>query len=274
VASLVNFDWSKYHVSDRGILYSNMVEGIESQVDRIALLRGMYEGEDIYVVSCGPSLSDFPSGYLSEKLDGKVVFTIKQAFAAMHPRVDIHFFNCNNFTPYNLRGVTSVGSAGQSLESMKGGLWGDTNPSLFFRISDPGKQERCLCVTRNHDDWTLDAQPIVKPWGPGTIKETVLFTALHAGAKSINLIGVDLYPADFGHTDKIDHFYDGNDSELLARQGAAGQLFQGESALSLSGMFDWNEYLATKGVSLNICSKGSYIPEEVPRDLWLYEDLN
>jgi len=230
----------------------------------------MYEGETVYIVSCGPSLATLSSDNLIESLKDSPVMTIKQAFGKMRGNVDIHHFNCNNFTSYDTSESIVIASASSSEATMTGGgLWGDSGFDIFCRVSGGGDRPT-VCGTMDFDGNTFEKAGIKRTWGPGTLFETTLFTAVHTGAKKICLIGVDLGPEDFDDSGKsLGHFYDLEESDKV--KGSVGVLFGGENQLTKDGFSAFDEWLSSRGIELEICSDGSYLPDSITRNLWLYD---
>ena len=68
---------------------------------KMKLLKNSFENETCYIIGCGPSLGDIDTQHLKNLIKEELVFTIKQAYFMFEDIVDFHFFNCNNFTPFN-----------------------------------------------------------------------------------------------------------------------------------------------------------------------------
>ncbi len=80
---------------------------------------------------------------------------------------------------------------------------------------------------------------------------------------------MDLGPSDFQDAGKsLGHFYDAEEVEEI--KGSVGILFKGENELTKSGFSELHKWLDSRGVELEICSEDSYLPDSIPRNLWLY----
>ena len=263
-------NWLNTPLKSRAKVFKDLSRGM-NQVEKLSLMKNMYKGERVFIVSCGPSLADIPQELLTEKLRNSVVLTIKQAFGKVGHISDIHHFNCNNFTKYDLSETISIGSAGvSSLEAMRRGLWGDVEVDMFFPVINSG---RTICHDNSWENNTYDNNPITRQWGPGTIKETTIFSAVHVGASHISLIGIDLAPASWDESKDgiyIPHFYD-SESQYRPQNSPKGQLFQGESRLVIDGTRQIKEWLDSRGIKFSIDSKGSFAHESIERDYWLYD---
>ena len=51
---------------------------LSSIEERLDLLKNKYDGDTVYIVTCGPSLSTHDEAELKNKLKDKLVFSIKQ----------------------------------------------------------------------------------------------------------------------------------------------------------------------------------------------------
>ena len=80
-------DILKEHQEDSDILsYSSAKKKLE-------LLKDKYEGEECYILTCGPSLKSYNPNFLKEKLKDKLVIAVKQAYNYCPDVVDFHLFN-------------------------------------------------------------------------------------------------------------------------------------------------------------------------------------
>ncbi len=263
-------NWKGIPLKERSIKFKELSLGASHQ-DKLNLMENMYKDEAIYIVSCGPSLADIPKEKLLEKLGDKPVLTIKQAFGKVGDVSDIHHFNCNNFTNYDLKNTVSVASAGNSsLDGMRKSLWGNIEVDLFFPVINNG---RTVCHDNNWEENTYANNPLMRQWGPGTLQETAIFTAVHTGAKHIGLIGIDFGPIEWDESKDgiyLPHFYD-SENDQKPGNSPKGQLFHGENRLVIEGTRQIKEWLDSKKISITVDSNGSHVHESINRDFWLYE---
>jgi hypothetical protein len=159
------------------------------------------KGEDCYILACGPSLNKYDDNQTRELLKDKVVFSIKQAYERFKKETDFHFWNCSNLPtdymniPYRYidhRPEVVVASSNYP----RGQRWNlNQEYDLFLRIplmEETGGKENTLAIKRNYDDFLFDKSGETRQTGPGIMLETVLYTAVHIGVKSITTIGWDL----------------------------------------------------------------------------------
>ncbi|NDB29927.1 hypothetical protein EB151_10305 [archaeon] len=126
---------------------------------RTSLLKDVAKGKECVILTCGPSLNDFSNEELREKLDGKFVIAVKQAFHKVPDMVDMHVFNCNNYEmyDYSLHRPITVGCSSMPLGTVKQAVWGqETTPDLFYRVISEG-YDKTLAKTGDFDDFTLES---------------------------------------------------------------------------------------------------------------------
>ena len=209
------------------------------------------EGQDCFVLACGPSLNKYDNDETRELLKNKLVFSIKQAYEKFKKETDFHFWNCSNLPtdymniPYRYidhKPETVIASSNYP----KGQRW---NPNqkcdVFFQIplleQIRGKEDT-LAVKRNYDDFLIEKSKKKRMTGPGIMLETVFYTAIHVGVKSITTIGWDL--------DKHgSHFYKEEEKALMDNKGCEipwDIIANSEAQPSIK------EWLQSKGIELNV----------------------
>ena len=78
----------------------NKILQYEDIPDRLQLLENSYKDETCYIVSAGPSLKNYTPEYLQEKLNDKLVISVKQSFNILKEIVDFHVLNLTNYQVY------------------------------------------------------------------------------------------------------------------------------------------------------------------------------
>lgn len=239
----------------------NNIHKIASNKKKIQMLKNKHEGEDCYILTCGPSLKNYNPDFLKEKLKDKKVFAVKQAFNHVPEIVDYHFFNTNNFEVYDYsknKPFTMVSSAEDEL-AMIHHIWTNKQEyDVFTFIEDDRNFSKSICKSLNFEDYTFDNQ-INRPWGPGMMTELVIYAAVHMGFKNIYTIGWDLEkPGEI----KSNHFY--NNKNLIR---PADPMKQEEILLNIEMTKHLSKWLKDKGINLYVANQNSYVHEEVERRL-------
>jgi len=216
-------------------------------------LSNLKKEQDCYILACGPSLNKYDNEETRELLDSKLVFSIKQAYDKFKSQTDFHFWNCSNLPidymniPYRyIDHRPEVVVASSNYE--EGKRWNpEQSRDVFFRIpliEEIGGKENTLAVKRNYDDYLISKTRTERRTGPGIMLETVLYTAIHVGVKSITTIGWDL--------DKHgSHFYQEKEKAFMDNKGCEIPWDITANAEAVPSIKDW---LSSKNIELNILS--------------------
>ena len=240
----------------------------QSLEEKLEVLKDSYKDETCYILSCGPSLNEHPDEVLKEKLKGKLVFTVKQAYNRFSDITDFHFFNCCNLPMLEKNGyfqehykynkpVIAVASSNYNM----GMRWSSFQKhDIFFKVPLRTEIDNEFVVkTKEFDKFTIKNQ-IERPCGPGIIYETALYVALHLGVKKIVAIGWDLSYNDPKDVNEYKHFY--GDTTKLANRGDILPWEVTAARLASEDMYKW---LKNIGVELELASKQSTLYEGIPR---------
>jgi len=255
-------------ISTRIINIKKRVQKAGSLNEKISILHNAFKGEECYILGTGPSLGDIEPEVLKEKMKGKLVLSIKQAYDLYADVTDFHFFNCanlpapkNNLIPlhYDYLGDKEIISVASS-NYEKGTRWSQLQKSdIFFKI--PIRTEinnEFLCKTKRFDDYLLE-NTLQRPCGPGIMFETVIYMAVHLGVSKITAIGYDL-SSSTGNADDHGHFF-GNTDKLINQGDVLGWEMQSNIDASESAYL----WLKSKGIEMNLASKQSLLYDGIPR---------
>ena len=236
--------------------------------EKVELLKDSFEGETCYILSCGPSLSDYDPDFLREKLKNKLVLSVKQAYETFPDITDFHFFNCANMPPpmnpplwehyvYDKMSPVTIASSNYA----HGQRWSRFQKNdLFFKV--PIRTEinnEFLSVTKDFEKYTLDNQ-VERPCGPGIMYETVLYAALHLGVKKIVALGWDLCYNNPKELDDYEHFF-GSTESLHNR----GDILDWEIDSTREASEHLYKWLKERGVELELASDKSSLYKKIPR---------
>lgn len=228
--------------------------------DKIPFIKGAYHGKTCYIISCGPSLKKIEHEKLREKLKDEFVVCIKQSYDIYADICDLHIYNCANFKEYDY----SANPNTLIFESTSHQYF--MNPKCDFKTFIVGNRDfdQTVSVLGNFDDWTFDAKNYHRPYGPGIMYENVFFLMEHLGVDKIVTIGWDATrntPAGL-------HFYDDrakyvtiNDAEL----NASIDSLEIETKIDAMATGKWNDWLASKGIELNVLSEYNPGPPRMKR---------
>ena len=214
-------------------------------------LHNLKKGQDCYILACGPSLNKYDNEETRELLKTKLVFSVKQAYDRFKEVTDFHFWNCSNIPidymniPYRYidhRPEVVVASSNYP----RGQRWNvDQEYDVFFRvplIEEIGGEKESLAIKRNYDDFLIEKSKERRRTGPGIMLETIFYTAIHVGVKSITTIGWDL--------DKHgSHFYKEKEKDSMHNKGCEIPWDMVANANAVPSIKSWIE---SKGIEINI----------------------
>ena len=247
---------------------------VKTLEEKAKLLHNAFEGEECYVLSCGPSLKDHDPEFLRSIFKDKLVLAVKQAYDHVPDCVDFHFWNCANlpmpsingaYYPYWQREPIAVCSSNYDL----GKRWDATKQKhdLFFKIPIRTEiQNEFLTKTHKFEDFAIE-NSLTRPCGPGIMYETVIYTAAHLGVSKITALGWDLSrenPKDLKEAAAVSkdypHFYE--DSTKMFNKG---DVLPWEVKITCEASEGLNEWLKSRGVQLELASDKSALSDNIPR---------
>jgi hypothetical protein len=88
-------------LKQRSLALRECVRNLNSQTERLELLKDSFKGETCCILSCGPTLTSHKEKDVQNFLEDKVVIAVKQAFDLFGEYVDFHTYNCANFKNYD-----------------------------------------------------------------------------------------------------------------------------------------------------------------------------
>ena len=240
--------------------------------DRLDLLKDAFKGEECYILTCGPSLTEYKVADLKEKLKDKLVFTVKQAYDEYREISDFHFFNSCNFTPFDCdeeNPVISVGSSGETLPWTRINAWSDQEFDIFLQVMNDSRGiNTSLAGTKQFEKWTLN-NSVRRPWGPGIMYESVFYMAEHLGASTVYTVGWDF---EAPGTTTSHHYYDEDVAPEGVKEKAGSQIIRpsdhmdaGEIAKKIEASQNLDRWLQSKDIDLFVATDASYVHKAVRR---------
>lgn len=254
------------NVKERSKALKGAMENLNSQSEKIELLKDSFKGKKCYILSCGPTLTDHDEVKLKSLLKDNVVISVKQAFDLFGEHVDFHTYNCANFKNYDY----SIHNPVVVESSTTPWHLGQCDLKFFIRERNFNNS---VSKTHDFDSWTFDKETNTRPYGPGIMYESVFYLAHHLGVSEIITIGWDnkLTSSDPSKT----HFYDKegsnyNENEFIHQNKVADnpdavKTLEHEAEITTNAISHWNEWLKNKGVTLKIISSINPAPEIVER---------
>ena len=175
------------------------LQSYDSIEERLNFLKGKFEGDTAYLISCGPSLTTHDQKVLREKLKDKLVICAKQSLNYLNDICDIHLVSTYNFQPYKYENDATIKSFQLTACNMEDELnritqkWSHEIDLYFPVISGPWiTLEGSTAYTRNFDNWKQLGSETQVMWGPGILYESGFPMCYLLGVKRIVTIGWDI----------------------------------------------------------------------------------
>ena len=266
IASLKSSILEIKDVKERVSTLTEAVRNLNSQTEKLELLKDSLKVETCYVLSCGPTLTDHDDTKLKSLLKDNIVIAVKQAYDLFGEHVDFHAYNCANFKEYDYSVNKPI------IVEASTSPWHLGPCDLKFLIRERNFNNS-ISKTHDFDAWTYDNQTNTRPYGPGIMYESVFYLAHHLGVSEIITIGWDnkLTNSDPSKT----HFYDKEGSSYdeadfiqqnkVADNPAAVDTLEHEAKITTNAIASWASWLNKEGITLKIVSKINPAPETIER---------
>ena len=252
---------------------SKELRSYEDSYQRIQYLKDKAKGETVYLVTPGPSLTTHNREKLLEKLEGKTVIALKQAYEYVKEVTTIHGMSAYSYQPYKYDRDVIVHwqLTAMNLQGELHRIQNEWKHQIDMAIpvySTPWVQKHeTIAFTRNFDNW-LQYSEGKAVWGPGIMYETGFPLAIHMGAKEIVTIGWDIgdlskFEARDGYT-LDDAWHDEHASSLYKIKAGGGPDYTElkETIDCTKEMYDW---FLEKQIKVRILSNTSPADERFER---------
>jgi len=241
------------------------LQSVPSQKDKLSLLKGSFEGEKCYVLSCGPSLLENDQERLKKATENNLTITIKQAYDLFSETSDLHVYNCANFKKYSYTEQPPIVVEASSTPYKLA----ECDIKFFIQERDFNKS---ISVTNQLEEWTYEKQPLLRPYGPGIMYEAVFYLLEHLGVAEVVTVGWDnklskgsmaeqhFYDKKGSKYDKSDFIHSNEVAENITRSS-----LDHEIKITSECIGKWHSWLKNKGCNLMICSPVNPAPAFVER---------
>ena len=189
-------------------------------------------------------------------LSDTLVVSVKQAYDLFAGLTDFHVYNCANYKKYDYATRRPIVMEASTTPFKLG----ECDLKFFIRERN---FDNSVSEKKNFDDWTLEKQSLLRPYGPGIMYEAVFYLLEHLGVSEVITVGWDnkLISDDAAQQ----HFYDMEGSEYtktdfihnneVAANPAAAATLSHEEKITLDVTKDWYKWLSGIGCELKIASR-------------------
>lgn len=225
------------------------LKALRTPQERMAALRNAYQGEECYIVCCGPSLSEVDPELLRHKLSDKLVLSFKQAYDLLPNESDFHVFNFIHFQDYDYGEQSPI-----AVELTRFGkvLAKATDLPVPINVREAGIYPASVAHRKNFDHYLFE-RTLNRPFGPGIVYEVGFYLAVHLGVSGITTLGFDC-------TNPSTHFY-GAESVKPERM----KILKREMGVVVTGMHYFANWLERKKAPLKLISSINPAPPSIPR---------
>ena len=242
------------------------LQKLSLQTDKLELLKDLFKGESCYILSCGPTLTEHDSDKLSTLLGDTLTISIKQAYDLFSEVTDFHVYNCANYKKYDYSKKRPVVMEASTTPFKLG----ECDLKFFIRERN---FDNSVSEKKNFGDWTLSAQSLLRPYGPGIMYEGVFYLLQHLGVSEATTIGWDNKLLPDGPDQQ--HFYDKKGSKYnkkdfihsneVAANKTAVETLSHEEKITLAVVEDWYNWLQEEGCELKIISRLNPASKKIAR---------
>jgi hypothetical protein len=267
-------------MSNRQVI-NKIKEELNNGHNQIDALRNKLKGKTALIISAGPSAKNWKKIFSEINDESLVVVCVKQTIDMddLSDLCDLHFINPFNLKKYKVNNALIILSTGKNAPKLF------LKPDVTFEICDNSMSDfnSSLASTCEFEKWTLNKTGNLRPWGPGIIHESVLFSLVHMGVSKIVTVGWDIADSAGGnkHFDEKESFanrlfkltyqyspkiklkrvYDYFLYNLGKKYNLLG-MPAGEAQLVKKSIPSLKEWLLSKDISLEINSNSKWMTHE------------
>ena len=222
-------------------------------------LENKHLNKDCVILTCGPSLTEYPKKVIEEFCKDKIVICVKEAVLEFEDICNYHIINTTRMRPYNIKKeIIRIIQANRFIKQQQL----DTYDYYFKEVK--GFNPNCrLLIKKNYHDFNIKNNKD-RQWGPGILYETVFYLCLYMGIKNVYTVGWDLI--DTSKTAHIKHYFE-NSSNSIYNKSVRWKNFDFRSEMDMVNkniptMYD---YFKGQGMNLTVVGNKSFVNREIPR---------
>ena len=232
--------------------------------ERGKLLKDACKGETIYLVTCGPSLTEHNREELLKKLEGKTVLACKQSYDYVKEVATFHLMSAYSYQPYEYHSENTIVHWQLTAMNIAGEVnriqneWKHKADIMIPCYSTPWiDMFKTTAFSRNFKNFEAYSEGKII-WGPGIMYESGFPLAMHLGAKEIVTIGWDI--GDLSKFEEKNGYKLGDDlwvkehAESLYKTHAGAGPDYTELKETIACTKEMYDYFLEKGIKIRILS--------------------
>ncbi len=228
---------------------------------RINELKNKHIGRDVVILTCGPSLTEYPRNKVIPFLKDKIVFCVKESIIEYKEYANYFIANGTRDRNFDIQGETIKIYQGSNPET-------NIKYDLIIEEDRPFKLSLQLLKIKNFEKYDLENFE-KRPWGPGILYETVFYLCKYMGIKNIYTIGWDLI--DIKKDTVISHYFDNyktdnyEKSERWNSVNSINSKHVEEMTMVNKNITYMYDFFKKKGMNIFVVGNKSYVNKNIPR---------
>jgi hypothetical protein len=220
-------------------------------------LSNKHNGEDCVILTCGPSLIEYPLEKILDFCKNKTVICVKEAIVEYKDICDYFFANSTRHREYDFNEKT-IKIFQKCTKPIK-----FNNYDIILHEDRPFDKKNQLLLKHNFEDYNINNN-VKRPWGPGILYESIFYLCKYMGFKNVYTIGWDLI--DHTKTHKITHYFDDSNKKEYSTSCVHGDRdYRDEMILVNKNIPLLRQYFKDKKMYIKVVGTKSFVNKEIPR---------
>lgn len=222
-------------------------------------LENKHLNKDCVILTCGPSLTEYPKKVIEEFCKDKIVICVKEAVFEFENICNYHIINGTRMRPYNIKKeIIRIIQANKFITQQQLATY-----DYYFK-EVRGFHPQCrLLLKKNYHDFNIKNNK-ERQWGPGILYETVFYLCLYMGIKNVYTVGWDLI--DTSKTAEITHYFDKSNNSIYNKSIRwRNWNFRSEMNMVNTNIPTMYDYFKSQGMNLTVVGNKSFVNREIPR---------
>ena len=224
-------------------------------------LKNKHIEKDIVILTCGPSLKEYPRETILNFLKNKIVLCVKESIIEFKDFADYFIANSTRCRNFDILEKTLKIYQGSNPKT-------NIKYDLVIKEDIPFNRKLQLLKVKNFEKYDFDNFE-KRPWGPGILYESVFYLCKYMGCKNVYTIGWDLI--DTKKELIISHYFDKcPDNEYISSERWNLEKSIRDSHVEEMKMVNKNivhmyDFFKKKEMNIYVLGKQSFVNKHIPR---------